>query len=156
MLQRKISNCLVILVRRKPGCPAHAERPYMKRIIIAIAVTALVPCTASGKDKAIHPQHASVSAYKPLQGFTHTIGGRYFVGFFVATQKRCAVTVVDATVGDDRSFDGPRRQKFELEFGARAEIKADHGKALGIGCSADANEITVVALEPNIPESASR
>ena len=128
----------------------------MKRIIIAIAVTAIVPFAASGKEKGIHPEYASVAAYKPLQGFSHTIGGRHFVGFFVATQKRCAVTVVDATVGNDPSFDGPRNQKFELAAGARSEIKADHGKALGIGCSSEANEITVVALEPNIPESANR
>jgi len=128
----------------------------MKRIIIAIAVIAIFPFSASGKEKGIHPEHASVWAYKPLQGFSHTIGGRHFVGFFVATQQHCAVTVVDATVGDNPNFDGPRRQKFELAAGARSEIKADHGKALGIGCSADANEITVVALEPNIPESASR
>jgi hypothetical protein len=98
----------------------------------------------------------SVAAFEPLQSFSHTIGGRHFEGFFVATQKRCAVTVVDATVGDNPNFDGPRHQKFELAAGARSEIKADHGKALGIGCSAEANEVTVVALEPNIPESASR
>jgi hypothetical protein len=128
----------------------------MRRIIIAIAVTAIVPFSASGKEKGIHSEHASVSAYKPLQGFSHTIGERHFVGFFVATQKRCAVTVVDATVGDNPNFDGPRRQKFELAAGARSEIKADHGKALGIGCSSEATEISVVALEPNIPESASR
>ena len=153
MLQCKISNFLVILIARVPPMP---KGPVMNRIIIAIAVTAIIPFAASGKEKAIHSEHASVSAYKPLQGFSHTIGARHFVGFFVAAQNRCAVTVVDATVGDDPNFDGPRHQKFELASGARAEIKANHGKALGIGCSADANEITVVALEPNIPESASR
>ena len=81
----------------------------MKRTIIAIAITAIVPFAASAKEKGIHSAHASVSAYKPLQGFSHTIGGRHFVGFFVATQKRCAITIVDATVSDDPSFDGPRQ-----------------------------------------------
>jgi len=101
-------------------------------------------------------QHASVSTYKPIQGFSHTVGERHFVGFFVVAQDRCAVTVIDATVARGRDLEGPRRQKFELPAGGRAEIKADHGKALGIGCSAGATEITVVALEPNVPASASR
>ncbi len=127
----------------------------MNRIIIIAIATAIVPFAALSKDKSIH-EHASVSTYKPIQGFSHIIGERHFVGYFVAAQNRCAVTVINATVGDDRNFEEPRRQKFELVAGARAEIKADHGKALGIGCSSDAQEITVVALEPNIPELASR
>ncbi len=128
----------------------------MSRFIIAVAATAIVPFAAFGEQKSIHPEHASVSTYRPIQGFSHRIGERHFVGYFVGAQNSCAVTVVDATVGENRNFDGPRRQKFELAAGARAEIKADHGKAMGIGCSSDAKEITIVALEPNIPESASR
>ena len=128
----------------------------MSRIVIALAATALAPLAAVGSENMVHPEHASVSTYKPIQGFSHTVGERHFVGYFVVAQDRCAVTVIDATVARDRDLDGPRRQKFELPAGGRTEIKADHGKALGIGCSAGAGEITIVALEPNIPNSASR
>ncbi len=128
----------------------------MNRIIVVAIATAIAPFAAQSAEKTIHPEHASVSTYKPIHGFSHKVGERHFVGYFVAAHRSCAVTVVDATVGEDPQFDGPRRQKFELAAGGRAEIKADHGKALGIGCSSDAKEITVVALEPNIPASASR
>ncbi len=128
----------------------------MRRFAIIVAATALAPLAALGEDRTVHPEHATVSTYKPAQGFSHRIGERHFVGYFVPSQNRCAVTVVDATVDHGHGFDGPRRQKFELAAGGRSEIKADHGKALGIGCASDAKEITVVALEPNIPESASR
>lgn len=129
----------------------------MSRIVIALAATALAPLASVGSENMAHPNHASVSTYKPIQGFSHTVGERHFVGYFVVAQDRCAVTVVDATVvARGRDLEGPRRQKFELPAGGRTEIKADHGKALGIGCSAGAMEITVVALEPNIPNSASR
>ena len=129
----------------------------MSRIVIALAAAVLSPLAAFSSERVVHPDHASVSTYKPIQGFSHTIGERHFVGYFVVAQDRCAVTVVDATVvAAGHDLEGPRRQKFELPAGGRTEIKADHGKALGIGCSAGATEITVVALEPNIPNSASR
>ena len=128
----------------------------MSRIVFALAAIALSPLAAVGSEHMVHAQHASVSTYKPIQGFSHKIGERHFVGYFVVAQDCCAVTVIDATVARDGNSEGPRRQKFELPSGGRTEIKADHGKALGIGCSAGATKITVVALEPNIPESASR
>ncbi len=128
----------------------------MNRIAIAAAAAVLIPFAASA-EKPLHAEYlASVSTYKPIQGFSHTVGSRHFVGYFFTANKSCAITVIDATVGDDRLADGTRRQKFTLEAGGRTEVKADHGKALAIGCGADANEIQVVALEPRVAESASR
>ncbi len=126
----------------------------MSRIAIVFAATALFPLAALAEENNRHL--AAVAIYKPLQGFSHTIGARRFVGYFVVTEGRCAVTVIDATVGDDPNFDARRRRKFELRAGGSAEIKADHGKALGVGCTADAKEITIVALEPTSSETASR
>jgi len=130
----------------------------MSRIAIAIAATALFPLAAPlAEENGRHAEYlASIATYKPLQGFSHTVGERHFVGFFVVAEGRCRVTVIDATAGDDPNFEAPRRRKFELRAGGSAEIKADHGKALGVGCTADANEITVIALEPSSSESASR
>ena len=78
------------------------------------------------------------------------------MGYFIAGKDACAVTVINATVGDDRLIETPRRQKIVLPAGGRAEFKADHGKALGIGCTADADATKIVALEPRTTESASR
>ena len=129
----------------------------MSRIAITFAATALFPLGALAEENSRNADHiAAVAIYKPLQGFSRTIGARHFVGYFVATEGRCAVTVIDATAGDDPDFDRPRRRQFELRAGGSAEIKADQGKALGVGCTADANAITVVALEPTSSETASR
>lgn len=129
----------------------------MMRIAAIAAAAVLIPFAASAGEQPLHADYlASVSTYKPLHGFSHTAGSRHFVGYFFTANKGCAVTVINATVGDDRLLETPRRQKFQLEAGGRTEVKADHGKALAIGCSADANEIQVVALEPLVGDSASR
>ena len=128
----------------------------MNRIAIAAAAV-LIPFAASAGEKPLHADYlASVSTYKPLHGFSHTIGSRHFVGYFFTANNSCALTVIDATVGDPRLADAPRKQKFTLDAGGRTEVNADHGKALAIACGADANEIQVVALEPRVAESATR
>lgn len=130
----------------------------MIRIALIFAAAALMPSTAaSGQQRATHAEYAaSVSNYKPIQGFSHVVGSRHFVGYFVTANARCAVTVINATVGDDRLLETPRRQKLDIPAGGRAEFQADHGRALAIGCAADAGAISVVAVEPRIAESASR
>jgi hypothetical protein len=129
----------------------------MSRLAIAIAAAALIPLAASAQDATPHADYtASVATYKPIQGFSHVVGSRHFVGYFVMAKDACAVTVINATVGDDRLIESPRRQKIAIPAGGRIEVESDHGKALGIGCTADADAIKVVALEPRNRESASR
>ena len=130
----------------------------MSRFALVFAAAALVPMTAAalGEEHATHAHFsASVATYKPLQGFSHLVGSRHFVGYFVSANNGCAVTVIDATAGDDRLIE-TRRQKLAIPAAGGAEVKADHGMALAIGCSADAAEISVVALEPRIADSANR
>ena len=127
------------------------------RFAFMIAAVALTPFAATGAgNKPLRYEHISVPVYKPVQGFSHVVGERHFVGYFVTAKDRCAVTVIDARADDDRLLETPRRQTFELPAAARAEIEAGHGKALGIGCSADADEISVAALQPAAPTTASR
>jgi hypothetical protein len=134
-----------------------SKGPIMSRFAVVLAAVALTPFAALGAEKTPHSAlMAAVSTYKPAQGFTHTVGGRHFVGYFLAANEACAITVIDASVGDDRLLDGTRRHKFILPAGDRAEVKAGHGAALGVGCAADASQISVVALEPGVVESASR
>ncbi len=129
----------------------------MSRFAIVAAAAALIPFAACAQDATPHSAYTSaVATYKPIQGFSHTVGSRHFVGYFIMAKDSCAVTVIDATVGDDRLIDTPRRQKIAIPAGGRTEVKADHGRALGIGCTADADAIKVVALEPRNGELASR
>jgi hypothetical protein len=129
----------------------------MSRFALAIAAAALLPFAAIAGEKPTHSDYvAAVSTYKPMQGFTHTVARRHFVGYFLASNDACAVTVIDATVGDDHLLDGTRRNTFILPAGDRKEIKAGQGKALGVGCSGDATHISVVALEPGAVETANR
>ena len=129
----------------------------MSRLCIVIATAALIPLTATARDATPHTVYTNgIATYTQGQGFTHTVGTRHFVGYFVQGKDACNVTVVDAAVGDDRLVDAPRRLKIDIAAGDRAEVKSDHGKALGIGCTADADAIKVVALEPRNTQSASR
>jgi hypothetical protein len=129
----------------------------MIRFAIAIAAAVFIPIAASARDATTHAEYtASVATYKPIQGFSHTVGSSHFVGYFVMAKDGCAVTVINATVGDDRLIESPRRQKIAIPAGGRIEVQSDHGKALGIGCTVDADAIKVVALEPRNREAASR
>ena len=129
----------------------------MSRLAITIAAAAFIPLAASAKDVILHSEYtASVATYKPIQGFSHVVGSTHFVGYFVMAKDGCAVTVINATVGDDRLIESPRSQKIAIPAGGRIEVQSDHGRALGIGCTADADAIKVVALEPRNSESASR
>ncbi len=129
----------------------------MSRFAFVAAAAAFIPLASLAQEATTHSNYAaSVATYKPIQGFSHIVGSRHFVGYFTTAQWGCAVTVINATVGDDRLLETPRRQKIAIPAGGRAEFQADEGKALGVGCTADADAIKVVALEPRHRESASR
>ena len=129
----------------------------MSRFAVVAAAAALIPLASWAQQGTSHSDYAaSVATYKPIQGFSHVVGSRHFVGYFIKAQESCAVTVINATAGDDRLIETPRRQKIAIPAGGRTEVKADHGRALGIGCTADADAIKVVVLEPRNTESASR
>jgi len=129
----------------------------MSRFAIAAAALAFIPFAVSAKDGVPHSTYAaSVATYKPIQGFSHVIGSRHFIGYFVMVNDGCALTVISATAGDDRLIDPPRRRKIAIPAGGRTEVQAGRGRALGIGCTADADAIKVVALEPQRGQSASR
>ena len=129
----------------------------MNRLCLVIATAALIPFTAAARDATPHTVYTNaIATYTPGQGFTQTAGSRHFVGYFLKVNDACAVTVVDAAVGDDRLIDAPRRLKIDIAAGDRAEVKSDHGQALGIGCTSDADAIKIVALQPRDTESASR
>ena len=129
----------------------------MSRFAIAIAAAAFIPFAVSAKDGVPHSTYtASVATYKPVRGFSHVVGSRHFVGYFVRANDGCALTVINAAVGDDRLIEAPRPRKIVIPAGGRTEVQADHGRALGIGCTADADAIKVVVLEPRNGQSASR
>jgi len=124
------------------------HRSFARRFALVAAAAAFFPVASWAQDNSHAGYVASVATYKPIQGFSHIVGSRHFVGYFVAVKDGCAVTVINAAVDDDRLIETPQRQTIALSAGGRTEIKADHGKALGIGCTADADAIKVVPLEP--------
>ena len=66
------------------------------RFALMIAAVALTPFAATGAgNKPLRYEHTSVPVYKPVQGFSHIVGERHFVGYFVTAKDRCAVTVIE-------------------------------------------------------------
>ena len=129
----------------------------MSRLAIAIAASAFISLGASAHDAILHSDYtASVATYKAIQGFSHVVGSRHFVGYFVMAKDGCAVTVINATAVDGRLTESPRRQTIAIPAGGRTEVQAGDGGALGIGCTEDADAIKVVAHEPRDRKSASR
>ena len=117
------------------------------RVALVAAAAAFFPLASVAQDTTHASYIASVATYKPIQGFNHIVGSRQFVGYFVTAKDSCAVTVLNAAADDDRLIETPQRQTLTIPAGDRAELKADHGKALGIGCTADADAIKVAPLE---------
>ncbi len=123
-----------------------ARRPISRCFTLA-AAAAFFPSASLAQDTTHASYVASVATYKPIQGFNHVVGSRQFVGYFMTAKDGCAVTVINAAADDDRLIETPERQTLTIGAGDRVELKADHGKALGIGCTADADAIKVVPLE---------
>ena len=125
--------------------PHH--RRLLTRLLVGAAATAFFPLTSSAQGETHSAYVASVATYEPIQGFNHIVGSRRFVGYFVATKESCIVTVIDAAADDDRLSETPARRTLSIPAGGRVDLKADDGKALGIGCAADADAIKVAPLQ---------
>ena len=123
------------------------HRSLPQRLALVAAAAAFMPLASFAQDNSHAGYVASVATYKPIQGFNHIVGSRQFVGYFVAAKDSCAVTVINAAADDDRLIETPQRQTITIAAGDRTEVKADHGKALGIACTADADAIKVVPLD---------
>ncbi len=123
------------------------HRSFLQRLAVVAAAAAFMPLASLAQDNSHAGYVASVATYKPIQGFNYNVGSRQFVGYFVAAKDGCAVTVINAAADDDRLIETPQRQTITIAAGDRTEVRADHGKALGIACTADADAIKVVPLE---------
>ncbi len=129
---------------------------FGRRLAFVAVAAAFLPAAASAEQSQHADYIASVATYKPIQGFNHIVGSRQFVGYFVSAKDGCAVTVINAAAEDDRLIETPKRQLITIPAAGRTEIKADQGRALGIGCTADADAIKVVPLEYRNSKVASR
>ena len=129
---------------------------FARRFALVAAAAAFFPVASSAQDNSHAGYVASVATYGSIQAFSHIVGSRHFVGYFVAVKDACAVTVINAAADDDRFIETPQRQTIEIPAADRTEVKADQGKALGIGFAADADAIKVVPLEPQSRAVASR
>jgi hypothetical protein len=57
-----------------------------------------LPAPAAAQDHAAYL--ASVATYKPMAGFSHVVGNKRFVGYFLAVPDLCRVTVFEAIADD--------------------------------------------------------
>jgi hypothetical protein len=97
---------------------------------------------------------ASVSFYKPMQGFNHIVGDKRFVGYFLSENGACSVTVITAIADDERLVVPPKRVTVIIKAADRAEFPAGNGDALGIACNVDADRISVAPLTLPHPSAA--
>ena len=113
--------------------------------ILAIAALAL-PAPAAARDHAAYL--ASVATYKPMAGFSHVVGNKRFVGYFLAAPDLCRVTVFEAIADDVALVVPPNRLEIDIKAADRAELDAGEGAALAIACTAGADAIKVA---PQVP-----
>lgn len=136
----------------------------MTRILTAAALLAAATLAAqageprsqagAGLPRSHAEMMAAVKTVKPIEGFNHVIGGERFVGYFQTKAGACAVTVVKAGAEDERLTIAPTRMELVIPAADRAEIPAEGGRALGLGCTVDADALKIVTLEPRGPNHA--
>lgn len=121
----------------------------MIRILTAAALLATATLSAQAGEPRDHAaMMAAVKTVKPVEGFNHVIGGERFVGYFQTKAGACAVTVLKVGAEDERLTIAPSRIELVIPAADRAEIPAEGGRALGFGCTVDADALKIVTLEP--------
>lgn len=127
----------------------------MIRILTAAALLATATLSAQAGEPRDHAaMMAAVKTVKPVEGFNHVIGGERFVGYFQTKAGACAVTVLKVGAEDERLTIAPSRIELVIPAADRAEIPAEGGRALGLGCTVDADALKIVTLEPRGPDQA--
>lgn len=117
----------------------------LTRILAASAI--FLSGAAAFAGRAGHGEHlARVAAYEPMQAFNQIVGETQFIGYFLAAEDACEVTVMVSVAGDERLTAEPRRIDLVIKAADRSEIAADEDRVLAIGCTVDADEIRVVDL----------
>lgn len=121
----------------------------MIRILTAAALLATATLSAQAGEPRDHAaMMAAVKTVKPVEGFNHVIGGERLVGYFQTKAGACAVTVLKVGAEDERLTIAPSRIELVIPAADRAEIPAEGGRALGLGCTVDADALKIVTLEP--------
>lgn len=122
----------------------------MNRILTlaALFATAATLGAQAGEPRDHAALMASVKTVKPIEGFNHVIGGERFVGYFQTKAGACAVTLLKAGAEDERLTIAPSRIDLVIPAADRTEIPAEGGRALGLGCTVDADALKIVTLEP--------
>jgi hypothetical protein len=105
-----------------------------------------LPAPAAAQDHAAYL--ASVATYKPMAGFSHVVGNKRFVGYFLAVPDLCRVTVFEAIADDVAVIVPPKRFEIDVKAADRAELDAGEGAALAIACTVDADAIKIA---PQLP-----
>jgi hypothetical protein len=118
----------------------------LRPILTILAATTVLAAPAHAGPTGHAALLASVTSYKPMQGFNQIVGDKRFVGYFLAEGGACSVTVFTALADDERLVVAPQRASFTIKAADRAELSAGHGDALGIACTVDADRIVLAPL----------
>ncbi len=99
---------------------------------------------------------AGPAAVTPMAAFVEDIGGKQVVGYYLAQDEACAVTMMIAEVpGEAAAPTTAARVSFALPPTARATVESALGGRLALTCGADAGTL-VVDSRPAARQLASR
>lgn len=108
----------------------------------AAAVFALAPASAT-----VSATEAAVRV--PGQAFTHDLGSKHTVGYFLKQNDACALTMMVAErVDPDLVIPTTgARMRVTVSAGAGALLETGEGAGLSVTCAADASTIAIKAVD---------
>lgn len=115
----------------------------MRAFILAASAAAVLSLAAPVSASELH----SV-VLKPAKGQSFEVGANKAVGYFLAKDGKCAVTLMVAPAGEKDDVKGAgTRVSFDVEPGATGAFEASEGQALQFACEAGAKTLTVKPFE---------
>ena len=138
---------MYMTVRSADGCAGRGSNLSgdltMNTLKIALAAAAILSSAAPVPAETHADLTKRVATYKSMAGFSHVVGDRRFVGYFVADPARCDVTVIEARADDEALKTAPRRTVMQIAASGRSELEAGPDAALVIACTVDADAIKI-------------
>jgi hypothetical protein len=92
---------------------------------------------------------SSALTMKPKHGISFDVGTKHVIGYFLNDNNLCNLTlmVAEAFNGDDVPSETAARFEVAIDAGKTARLDTAEGKSLEFACMADAQAMSVKALE---------
>ena len=82
---------------------------------------------------------------KPIEAISKVVGSKQVAGYFVKSNDVCATTLFVASASD--IYARPMKVSLDIAAAKVASIEVDGNRALAIGCSVDADRLTLATIE---------